>query len=195
MEQDVSKLHVSVNDVETPNVLDPVHQLSHNKSRLFLTNSLACLEEHAEVESIAIVHQHVNIRARLNSLIQLDRVWAVHEGVDTNLFLDALHIFRGDVRYIDDLARIDRLSGVWCRSIALLFPLVDLVSNLLGFYNLAILALTQLIVHVDEETVDLAHVRLLGLLRIGLGLRSCLGWFLFLLFLLLRLHIIYKNNK
>lgn len=109
--------------------------------------------------------------------------------MDANLFLDALHIFSCDICNIDNLARIDGLSDVWCRSVACLFALLDdLVSNLLGFNNLSILALAKLIVHIDEETVDLAHSKLLGFLSIGLDPSSCLRRLLFVLLLLLSLH-------
>lgn len=61
VEQDVGKLHIPVDDIEPPDIFDPVYQFTHYKSCLLLPDSFTRLEEHAEVESIAVVHEHVDI--------------------------------------------------------------------------------------------------------------------------------------
>lgn len=80
--------------------------------------------------------------------------------MNTNFFLNALHVFSSYVRDVDDFASVDRFGGIWRRPVALLLSRVNLVCDLLSLNDLAVLTLTQLFIHVNQEPVDLAYVGL-----------------------------------
>ena len=112
--------------------------------------------------------------------------------MDSHFLLNALHIFRWNIRNVDNFARVDWLSDIRGRSIALLFTRFDhLIGNFLGFHDFAILAFAELLVDVDEEPIYFAHVGLFflrSLLR-RLFLELWLLLFAFLASLILRLSL------
>jgi hypothetical protein len=70
--------------------------------------------------------------------------------MDSHFLLNTLHIFAGNICNVDNFARVDWLSDIRARSIALLFTRFNhLIDNFLGFHDFAILAFSELLVDVD----------------------------------------------
>ena len=61
MKQDIGQLHISMDDVESPDVLDALHNLLHDHPRLLLANVTSAFEQDSQVVAIRVLLHHVDI--------------------------------------------------------------------------------------------------------------------------------------
>ena len=134
--------------------------LAHDHPWFLLGNSLSDFEHYTQVKSIAVVHNHVDIGAGLDGLVQFYCEVTVHHGMQTHFFLNAIHVFSANVCNVYDFASVNPFSCVRCWTISLLLRLLslfNLIWNLLGLDNLAVLSLSQLLVDVNEEPIYFSY--------------------------------------
>ena len=97
MEQDVGKLHITMNNVESPDVLDALNDLSDDNACLFLANLAPSFEKHAKIITIRIFLHHVDVRACFDSLMETDSVGTTYHTVNLDLFVDTVEVLLRDV--------------------------------------------------------------------------------------------------
>ena len=97
MQQNVGELHVAMDDIQGPDILDALHNLLDDDTRLFLADVTAGFQEDAKIESIGVLLHHVNVGSCLDGLVESDGVRRAHHAVNFDLLVDAIKIFLGDV--------------------------------------------------------------------------------------------------
>jgi len=105
VQQDVGQLHISVNDSQLPDDFNSLDYLVHDLAGFGLGQTLAHLEQHAQIKSIAQLLNHVNVGAGLDGLEETDTVVILDHAVKADLLLDAVHILLANVFNFNDFAR------------------------------------------------------------------------------------------
>jgi hypothetical protein len=147
-----------VNYVQLPDVLDAENHLTHDQPGFLLTQSLAHFQQDAKVKAIAVVHDHVNVGAGLDGLVQFDGMFTVDHGVDAHFLLDTVHVVFADVGDVDDLAGVNLFGRVRRRSVRCLFFLgawlaLFLICDFLRLAYFSVLAFAEIVIDVDEKAV------------------------------------------
>jgi len=68
VEEDIGKLHVSMDDIVRLYIFNTLHELFQDSSCLVLTQVAPLLEEHRKVEAVCILLDHVDLIGRLDRL-------------------------------------------------------------------------------------------------------------------------------
>jgi hypothetical protein len=114
MEQDVCQFHVSVNDVKAPYVFEACNNLTQNQANLYLGERFAESEEDRQIEAIAEVLHHVDVRIGLDGLVQSDALFTFDHVVETDFLLYAVHIVLANCCNLNNLARVHHGVGITC---------------------------------------------------------------------------------
>jgi len=61
VKQNISQLHIAMNDVKRPHVIQALHNLAHYHADLKLGQGFPEPEQHRQVESVAVVLNHVDV--------------------------------------------------------------------------------------------------------------------------------------
>ena len=107
--------------------------------------------------------QHVDLRRRLDRLILLHSVLALHQAHDLGFLDDVLHFLRRERLRVKDLACVDREVGVRPRIDNFSTLTIDMfrqIAELLRFNHLAKLALADHLIVKDNIAANLSDLRL-----------------------------------
>ena len=91
-----------------------------------------------------------------------------YHSMNSHLFMDTVQVFLTDISDLNYFTRVDLLCWIYCWSDSLLLRLRTIlffhdVRCKLGFANFTILALTENIIHKDNESIYFADLRLASL--------------------------------
>ena len=116
VKQDVGELHVTMDDFVLMNVFNTLHQLSHDKPSLVLTQVPPLFEKRCEVKAVCILLNHVDLTGRLDRLVLPNREFAVHQSVDLYLLKYRFYIVIGEVLNVENLAGVHFFRKIDSRS-------------------------------------------------------------------------------
>ena len=70
VQQDIRELHVAMDDVECPHILDALHHLFDDDTGLFLADVPTSFQKDSKIESISVLLHHVDVGSCFDSLMQ-----------------------------------------------------------------------------------------------------------------------------
>ena len=93
-------------------VLDPLHHLLHDYSRLFLRQIAPLLNQSRQVEAISVLLDHVDLVLCLNRRDVLDAVLTSDHTMDFALLENHLHLVLVELCSVEDFAGVDSLACI-----------------------------------------------------------------------------------
>jgi hypothetical protein len=127
-----------VDHVQLPNLNETLNHLSQDQTDFTLGELLPHSEKHGQIRPIAILHNHVDVRAGLDSLVKTHGLVTLDEVVQANFLLDTLHVLLGNLHNVNNLTSVN---------------LVDLLLRfllLLRLANFTVLTDTQHFLNVNK---------------------------------------------
>ena len=154
-----------MDDVESPDVFDALHNLSDDDAGLLLADLTTSFQKDTQIVAVCVFLHHVDVRACFNSLMEANSMGTAHHAMYFDLLMDAVQVLLRDVGNFDNLARVNLLRRVHRGAHGLLLlarHLLEQVGRELRFADLTVLAHSQHIVHENDEVIDFTHLRLLS---------------------------------
>ena len=146
MQQDIGEFHISVNHVQLPNLNQTLDHLSQDQAHFSLAESFPNLEEDGKVATVAILHHHVDVGSRLDSLVEADGVGTLDEVVESNFFLDAVHVLLRDRNNFDYFTGISFINLLFLLFMFLCFTHLSILTNAKHFLNV-----DKIVSHFSDE--------------------------------------------
>ena len=156
-----------MHDTQRPYIAIALHYLLQDDACLFLAYAPTDLQQNTQIVPIAIVLHHVNVRTRLDRLVQPHRVRTPDHAMYTHLLMNTIQVVLAHITNLDNLARVDFLARIDSRSnclplsgaiLRLCLSIHQQIRSKLRFAHLAVLAFTQDLIHIDNKVVHFSDL-------------------------------------
>ena len=92
VEHYISQFHISVNDIQLPDIFNAMNYMVHYEPGIFLGNSFPQSLQDAEIQPVAKLLEHVYFRRCSNCLVKPNCVWALDGRLNFDFSLYALQV-------------------------------------------------------------------------------------------------------